>query len=350
MFGFKLWIWVYNFIEFIQFPMNFGRFGSIWIIHIKSKVKLKKLLCTWAETDWPNSSWWPISKAGDGESMAAGRRRRSIPGGLPVKRVRGGAIERCFAVGNPIWGGNRMEAHQTGSFHGGVVRPKADDGARPDERSGKPPKWSTKYLAMRGSSGRWQRTSSGSKAVGQCRGGLAAKERMAPGSTRGFLTVDGSAHGRFQLDGDAAVHEAVTEASGGVLIGARRLEQRCEQRLAWSGKWRKQPLLLDEGLQRIRAGGNRRTWGDKCTWGRRLPMAYSHHPRCYVHAASDWCGRLGGVCDWQAGASFNSNFQWFSLTWILKFETATFSIFKILQILQRNSLKHKEQLSFFDAT
>jgi hypothetical protein len=63
-----------------------------------------------------------------------------------------------------------------GSFHGGVVRPKADDGARPDERSGKPPKWSTKYLAMRGSSGRWQRTSSGSKAIGQCRGGLATKE------------------------------------------------------------------------------------------------------------------------------------------------------------------------------
>jgi hypothetical protein len=48
MFEFKLWNSVYNFIEFIQFPMNFGWFGSIWIIHIKSKVKWKKLMCTWA--------------------------------------------------------------------------------------------------------------------------------------------------------------------------------------------------------------------------------------------------------------------------------------------------------------
>jgi hypothetical protein len=39
--------------------------------------------------------------------------------------------------------------------------------------------------------------------------------------------------------------------------------QRSEQRLAWSEKRRKQPLLLDEGLQCIRAGGNRRTWGGK---------------------------------------------------------------------------------------
>jgi hypothetical protein len=75
-----------------------------------------------------------------------------------------------------------MEAHQTGSFHGSAVWLKGDSGGRPDERSGKPPKWSTKYLAMRASSGRWQRTGSGSKAVGQRRGGLAAKKRMAPGS------------------------------------------------------------------------------------------------------------------------------------------------------------------------
>jgi hypothetical protein len=116
---------------------------------------------------------------------------------------------------------------------------------------------------MRGSSRRWQRTSSGSKAIGQRRGGLAAKERTTSGSARGFLAVDGSAHGRLQLDGDAAAHEEAAKASGGVLIGARRLEQKSEQRLAWSGKRRKQPLLLDEGLQRIRADGNRCTWGGK---------------------------------------------------------------------------------------
>jgi hypothetical protein len=60
MFEFKLWNWVYNFSEFIQFPMNFGRFGSIWIIHIKSKVKWKKLLCTWAKTGRSSLAWlWP---------------------------------------------------------------------------------------------------------------------------------------------------------------------------------------------------------------------------------------------------------------------------------------------------
>jgi hypothetical protein len=119
-----------------------------------------------------------------------------------------------------------MEAHRTGSFRGSAVRLKVDGGARPDERLGKPLKWSTKYLAMRASSGRWQRTGSGSKAVGQCRGGLAAKERTAPGSAQGFLAVDGSAHGWLQLDGDTAAHEEAVEASSGVLIDAWRLEQR----------------------------------------------------------------------------------------------------------------------------
>jgi hypothetical protein len=69
-----------------------------------------------------------------------------------------------------------VKAHRTGSFHGGAVRPKADGGARPDERSGKAPMSSMKYLAMRASSGRWQRTSSGSKPVSRCRGGLMVKE------------------------------------------------------------------------------------------------------------------------------------------------------------------------------
>jgi hypothetical protein len=49
-----------------------------------------------------------------------------------------------------------------------------DGDARPDERLGKPPKWSTKYLVMRVSSGRWQRTDSGLKMDGRRRGGLAA--------------------------------------------------------------------------------------------------------------------------------------------------------------------------------
>jgi hypothetical protein len=65
----------------------------------------------------------------------------------------------------------------------------------------------------------------GSKAVGWRRGGLAAKERMVPSSARGFLAVDGSTRGWVQLDGDAVVHEEAAEASGGVLIGARCLEQ-----------------------------------------------------------------------------------------------------------------------------
>jgi hypothetical protein len=109
---------------------------------------------------------------------------------------------------------------------------------------------------MRASSGRWQSTGSGSKAVDRHRGSLAVKDRTTSGSAWGFLKVDGSARERLQLDGDTAVHEEAVEASGRVLVGARHLELRSEQRLTWSGKRRKQPLLLDEGLQRIRAGGN----------------------------------------------------------------------------------------------
>jgi hypothetical protein len=40
--------------------------------------------------------------------------------------------------------------------------------------------------------------------------------------------MDGSAHRRLQLDGEAAAHEEAAEASSGVLIDARRLEQRSE--------------------------------------------------------------------------------------------------------------------------
>jgi hypothetical protein len=93
------------------------------------------------------------------------------------------------------------------------------------------------------------------------------------------------------------VHKEATEASGGVLVGGQRLEQQSEQRLAWSGKRRKQPLLLDEGLQRIRAGGNWRTWGGKGTWGRWSPTAYGNHPWCRARTGDDRCGRLGGACD-----------------------------------------------------
>jgi hypothetical protein len=77
-----------------------------------------------------------------------------------------------------------VKAHWTGYFRGGAVLPKADGGSRPDERSGKPPKCSMKYLVMRASLGRWQRTDSRSKANDRCRGGLAAKERMALGCLR----------------------------------------------------------------------------------------------------------------------------------------------------------------------
>jgi hypothetical protein len=51
---------------------------------------------------------------------------------------------------------NGAEADRTGSFHGGVVRPKVDGDARPDERSRKPSKELMRYLAMRVSSGRWR--------------------------------------------------------------------------------------------------------------------------------------------------------------------------------------------------
>jgi hypothetical protein len=115
--------------------------------------------------------------------------------------------------------------------------------------------------------------------------------------------VDGSAHGWLQLDGDAAVHEEAAEASGGVLVGARRLEQRSEQRLAWSGKRRKQPLLLDEGLQRIRAGINRHTLGSKCTWGRCSLTSYGHRPCCHKRMDGDRCVRLSGGSDCQVSPS-----------------------------------------------
>jgi hypothetical protein len=58
-------------------------------------------------------------------------------------------------LGDLIRRRNGMKAHRTGSFRGGAVWPKVDGGARPDERSGMPPNWSTMYLAMRVSLGRW---------------------------------------------------------------------------------------------------------------------------------------------------------------------------------------------------
>jgi hypothetical protein len=130
--------------------------------------------------------------------MVAGRWRRLIPGGLPVVRVRGGALERCFAVGNPICGGNGTEAHRMGSFHGG---------ARPDE------------MAMRVSLGRWQRTGSRSKAADRRRGSPAAK------GANGAEFGSGIPHGGW-LGDSAAVHEEAVEASGRVLISTPHLEQR----------------------------------------------------------------------------------------------------------------------------
>jgi hypothetical protein len=128
-------------------------------------------------------------------------------------------------LGDPIRGRNGVKAHRMGSFRGGAVRPKADDDARPDERSGKPPKSSTKYLAMRVSSGRWQRTSSGSKADDWRKGGLTAKERMAPGCLRPAL----SGSWRF---GEEAQARAVLEEVALVQPDRRWSAQ---ERAAWSG-------------------------------------------------------------------------------------------------------------------
>jgi hypothetical protein len=77
-----------------------------------------------------------------------------------------------------------VKSHRMGSFCGGAVQPKVDGGARSEN----PPKWSMKYLVMRASSGRWQRTGSESKAVGRRRGGLTAKERTMPSCLWLFLS------------------------------------------------------------------------------------------------------------------------------------------------------------------
>jgi hypothetical protein len=47
-----------------------------------------------------------------------------------------------------------------------------------------------------------------------------------------------------------------------------------------------------------------------------------------------------------SGPSAILNFQWFSITQTLKFQTVTFPMFKIHQNLHRDSLKYKEQFSF----
>jgi hypothetical protein len=53
--------------------MNFGLFGSIRIIQIKSKVKWKNQMCTWAETGQPSL------KIGEGTYGSSGSRRSAHP-------------------------------------------------------------------------------------------------------------------------------------------------------------------------------------------------------------------------------------------------------------------------------
>jgi hypothetical protein len=72
-----------------------------------------------------------------------------------------------------------------------------------------------------------------------------------------------------------------------------------------------------------------------------------HHRTLCHTCTSDWCGRLSGSYGWQVGPGSISYFQRFSITRTLKFESMTFPVPKIHQILQVDSLKHKEQLYMF---
>jgi hypothetical protein len=128
-------------------------------------------------------------------------------------------------LGDLIRRRNGMKAHRTGSFRGGAVWPKVDGGARPDKRSGMPPNWSTMYLAMRVSLGRWQRIGSGSKADGRRRGGLTVKERTTS-SCMPSAPIGGR---RFE---EVAQARAVLEE-----VGLAQLDRRwsAQERAMWRG-------------------------------------------------------------------------------------------------------------------
>jgi hypothetical protein len=71
----------------------------------------------------------------------------------------------------------------------------------------------------------------------------------------------------------------------------------------------------------------------------RTAAQLSRAPVASVRAAAERCWTL------TSGPSAILNFQQFSITQTLKFQTVTFPMFKIHQNLHRDSLKYREQLS-----
>jgi hypothetical protein len=91
------------------------------------------------------------------------------------------------------------------------------------------------------------------------------------------------------------------------------------------------------GESRCRARGRRRSGL------RRMAGSYrTHADRRPVTG----CERFNRFLRLTSGPGFISIFQLFSLTQTLKYEMVTFPWYKIHQTLHRDSLKHKEQLSF----
>jgi hypothetical protein len=127
--------------------------------------------------------------------------------------------------------------------------------------------------------------------------------------------------------------------------GARvRVEQRWKQ-AAWSwekAKWSAVPLATSTRGIRMSRRAHKGQWWSAVYGDRWVTMGGA-----MLERAIDWRGPLSGSCGWQVGPDSISYFQRFSIIWTLKFESVTFLMSKIQQILQVNSLKHKEELYFF---
>jgi hypothetical protein len=133
-------------------------------------------------------------------------------------------------------------------------------------------------------------------------------------------SADGGAHRCGALDGDEAERSGV--GWGGEMANSFSQLERRGDKTGLNGHTR--PAL---GQQR----------------GRELAGSHA----AVAHARRQRLGGRWAVRCWTltSGPSAILNFQWFSITQTLKFQTVTFLMLKIHQNLHRDSLKYKEQLS-----
>jgi hypothetical protein len=137
MLEFKLWNCVYNFIEFIQFPMNFELFELFKLNWLENCMGY---CCTWASFQLAQLLGPPLSGlTANGEDRGAwpwcqgrggGGRSDSRRG---AARDGGAAASKAWRRGDrPIWGETGTTDSPDGPLHGGVHRSSrgADEGCR----------------------------------------------------------------------------------------------------------------------------------------------------------------------------------------------------------------------------